>query len=244
MRGLVSAFRILTILPIPGKESVLLSSSLPWFPVVGLALGLVLCSIAFLWTKALPTPWSAGGALILLAAQIFLTRGLHLDGLADWADALGGDRDKGLSIMKDSHVGAFGVLALTATLLAKWVFLERLLSREMILYVPAVMVVSRDMMVELMSTLPYARAGKGLAGGFMEGISPEKRVKAHALALCCCLPLGPACLLLFFPGWIIARLLGRSFEKRFGGITGDLLGATNEILEVSLMMVCATILDF
>ena len=101
-----------------------------WFPIVGLILGLIIYGLGWLWMRLLNIDWPGGGATILLIVQVILTRGLHLDGLADWADALGVQRGKAsrLAIMKDPRVGAFGVLALIAVFMAKWVAFERLIS--------------------------------------------------------------------------------------------------------------------
>lgn len=241
MRGFITAVRTLTIIPVPGRESERFSLSLPWFPFVGLILGLILYATGLIWIKIFAMDWPGGGAIILLAAEILLTRGLHLDGLADWADAIGGNRGREarLSIMKDSHLGAFGVLAIMIVLLAKWVALERLFSSGSTICLLFVLVISRDMMVELITTLPYARSGEGMARPFVNGASPYQRAWAHTISLCFCLCFGPAGLVLFGTGWIITRLFGASCRRVFGGITGDLLGATNEMVGVILLMICA-----
>ena len=241
MKGLISAIRTLTIIPVPGKESENLSSSLPWFPIVGLLLGLILLGISQIWTRLFPIDWPRGAATVLLAAEIFLTGGLHLDGLADWADAFGSrqTREKRLAIMKDSHLGTFGVLALILALLIKWVAFERLFSFGSTIWLLPVFVISRGMMAELISTLPYARTGEGMARAFVKGVSPKNRIWSHTITLCLCLYLGPSGLALVGVGWMITRLLGIYYRRGFGGITGDLLGTTNEIVEIMLLMICA-----
>ena len=133
--------RTLTVLPVPGRDAGNMASSLPWFPVVGLILGWILCGLAHAaqyvvdmvgpifapdtWYPS--TPWHGGVAALLLIGGVVLTRGLHLDGLADWADGFWGghDRDTVLRIMKDSHTGAFGNIAVTCMLLRG----KRLLSK-------------------------------------------------------------------------------------------------------------------
>ena len=241
MRGFVTALCTLTIIPVRIRQDEDLSSSLPWFPFVGLALGVVLLTVGWAWTGAFTTAWGGGGSVLLIVMGIVLTGGLHLDGLADWADALGAyqDRESRLSIMKDSHIGAFGVLALIVVLLAKWVALERLFLSGTIFFIVPVMVISRDMMAELTATLPYARPGEGMARPFAEGASVRKRVWSHFVSICFCAFFGPAGLALLAVAWLICRAFGRSFKRGFGGITGDLLGATNEMLEAILLMICA-----
>jgi adenosylcobinamide-GDP ribazoletransferase len=241
MKGLITALRTLTIFPLPGREAQDLSRALPWFPLVGLLLGFILTALGILWSRLVSTDWPEGGAVLLLGAQILLTGGLHLDGLADWADAMGGPREKEsrLTIMKDPRVGSFGVLALIMALLLKWVIYTRLIAKGHLIGLFPVLILSRAMMVELITTLPYARSGQGTAGPFVNGASPRHRWIALAIALCFCLCFGFAGLSLFFFGWGMTLVLGKSFKKGFGGITGDLLGTTNEILEILFLMIWA-----
>ncbi len=240
MKGFISAVRTLTIIPIPGQEGQKLSAALPWFPVVGLILGLVLYAAGRLWMLLPDTQWLAGGALLLVAVEIWLTRGLHLDGLADWADSIGGfGREKRLAIMKDVSLGTFGVLALILALTAKWLAIQKILSSGSLILLPIILAVSRGMLVELQLTLPYARAEGGMAGPFAEGASNKHRGAAHILTLGICLAIGPMGLALFVIAWLTARLLGARWKKQFGGFTGDLLGTTNEITEILLLTLCA-----
>ncbi len=241
MKNLITAIRTLTIIPVPGRDSERFSSSLPWFPLVGLMLGSILFGMGIIWIKIFAPDWSGGGAIIILAAETLLTRGLHLDGLADWADAMGGstNREGRLSIMKDPSLGTFGVLALVTVLLAKWVALERLLSSGSTIWLLLILIISRDMMVELMTTLPSARSGEGMALPFVMDASRRHRAWAHTISLFFCLFFGPGGFALFALGWVIARLLGTSYRKLFGGITGDLLGTTNELVETILFLICA-----
>jgi adenosylcobinamide-GDP ribazoletransferase len=241
MHGLLSAFRTLTILSWPGKENNDLSASLPWFPVVGAILGLMLYGLARMGMFFSLNPWYGGLAIIILTVGVWLTRGLHLDGLADWADSIGGSysREKRLAIMKDSHTGAFGVIVLVLVLLAKWVAFERLLLSGTMIWVLITMIISRDMMVELITTLPYARSGDGMGRPFVEGASLRHRIISHILCLLFCLPFGLLAFVLWGVAMVITRIFRKVFLKGFGGITGDLLGTTNEMIEVILFIMCA-----
>ena len=241
MKNLISALRTLTVIPVPGKENRDLSRSLPWFPVVGLILGTIIYGIAFLWTK-IPLPvWPAGGALILVIIEIWLTRGLHLDGLADWADSFGGlyEREKKLAIMKDVRVGAFGALALIVDIAAKWVAFERILSSGSVLWLLVVFVLSRGMMVDLITRLPYARKEEGMSQPFIKGASFKHRVVSHILCLIICLPFGIPGIVAFLLSIVVIRIFGWRCHKQFDGITGDLIGASNEIVEFVLLMTFA-----
>lgn len=241
LNGISSAFRTLTVIPWPGSEQDDLASSLPWFPVVGLSLGLILYAFAQVWALIPFIQWTGGAALLLLGSEVWLTRGLHLDGLADWADSVGGSpqRERRLEIMKDLNLGAFGVLALVLVLMAKWVAFERLFSSGSIVWLMVILSLSRSMMVELITTLPYARSGEGTARAFVQGSSPGHRRISHLISLGICLFLGPMGLVLFGSAWIITRLFRDRCKKQFEGITGDLLGTANEFVETFLLMVCA-----
>ncbi len=251
LKGFGTALRTLTLISWPFKarsfkarsfkEGEAFSASLYWFPVVGLLLGLVLYAISLLY-GLLPSPrWPEGVALLIVAVEIWLTRGLHLDGLADWADSIGGlqGKEKRLSIMKDSSLGVFGGLALIVSLLAKWIAIERLLVSGSIIWLPIIFVVSKDMMVELMTTLPYARNGEGTAKPFVDQASGKQRGVSHIISLLLCAPFGPLALIFLGVGFLETRIFRIRCRDRFGGITGDLLGTANEMVYISLLIVCA-----
>jgi adenosylcobinamide-GDP ribazoletransferase len=236
-----TALKTLTLVSWPGKESEDLSTSLPWFPVVGLAIGMILFAIGHTWTRLLPGQWLAGAALLVVGVEVWLTRGLHMDGLADWADSIGGfqDREKRLAIMKDVSLGAFGVLALILALMAKWVAFERILDTGSTIWLLPILALSRGMMVYLITILPYARAEEGMAKPFVKGASPKHRLASHLICLGICLPFGPLGLAFFVFGGFVTWLFKMRCLKRFGGITGDLLGTANEMVEICLLLICA-----
>jgi adenosylcobinamide-GDP ribazoletransferase len=178
----------------------------------------------------------------MVAGGVLLTRGFHLDGLADAADALGSlaPRERMLAIMKDSAVGAFGVLALVLTLGAKWIAVARLVESGTGVWIVAAYVVSRAAQVELAVVLPYARAEGGTARAFVRDARGVHRLVAWTLAfLMITLVCGPAGVAVLVGGWLLARALGWRFMKMLGGVTGDLLGATSEIVETAVLFACA-----
>lgn len=240
IKGLTAAIQTLTSIPIPGRGDQDLSSALPWFPIVGLLLGVLLWVTGLLWALMPFAQWSAGCAMLLVIIDVLLTRGLHLDGLADWADSMGSfDRERRLAIMKDASIGAFGTIAVLLCLISKWVIFERLLSSDTFLWIMPVMVISRSMMVELMTTLPYARSGEGMARPFVDNAGKGKRIISLSVAVVLCLVSGPIGLGLLIIAWIITMIFRSYCLTKFGGITGDLLGATDEINEVVLLALCA-----
>ena len=240
--GLVTALRTLTILPVPGRDAERLSSALPWFPIVGGLLGLALYGLARGVEVLAGGNWPGGAAVVVLAAGALLTGGLHLDGLADWADGFGGgrDREKTLAIMKDSHIGAFGVVALTLILVARWAALARVIELGLGAWIVVALIAARAVQVELAASLPYARPEGGTAAGFVEGAGGRHRVLSMLVALplaaAACGPAGAV-------GVLVALIIGKAFglwcRRRVGGITGDLLGAASEISETAVLFLAA-----
>jgi len=239
MRGLITAIRTLSSLPVPGREADAPADAIPWFPLVGALLGAILYGLAHAGCRLIPHPWPAGIAVLVVLAGVLLTRALHLDGLADWADGFWGATDPArvLAIMKDSRIGVFGAAALTLCLLAKWVALTRLLTFEAYAWLIPALVLSRTVQADLAVTLPYARAEQGTAAPFVRHATPRHR----QFALLCGATLlflfqGQIGLGLFIAGWLGGRLLGRWFKARTGGVTGDLLGAAGELTETTVLL--------
>ncbi len=229
------ALTFLTILPWPrlGRaEPQDLARSMFWFPWVGALLGLIFWGAWVGLDRILPAP---GAAAVLLGLTVIVTRGLHLDGLADTADGLGGGATptERLRIMKDSRLGAFGAITLILILVLKFAFFlawaEKGLGGVLLLYP----VVSRWGMVFLAYLSPYARPEGGLGQAMTTGVS------GHVLAGATLSALGLSFLAagIFGPpilagAGVVVWLGSLYFRKKLGGVTGDVLGAANELLEV------------
>jgi adenosylcobinamide-GDP ribazoletransferase len=207
-----------------------------WFPVVGAILGLGFWGAWSGLDRILPAP---AAAALLLAFTVVITGGLHLDGLADTADGLGGGRTpaEALRIMKDSRVGAFGVLALILALLLKFSLFLSLATKTggggaLALYP----VISRWSMVLLAYLSPYARAEGGLGQAMTLGVSSRVLAGASLSAgIFSLLILGARGLVLLAAAAALVWLGSLYFQKKLGGITGDVLGACNEIVEVLVL---------
>ncbi|MEW6368367.1 MAG: adenosylcobinamide-GDP ribazoletransferase [Acidobacteriota bacterium] len=241
LRGLVTALRTLTAVRIPGRDAESLADSLPWFPVVGGLIGVTLVLAARLSLSASQS-WTDGASVVTLAVGVLLTRALHLDGLADWADGFGGsrNRERVLEIMKDPRTGTFGVISLIVILLAKLIGYSRIISAGSFHWMISACIVSRAIQVELAASLPYARTGGGTAQSFVSGAREWHRISSAAAALLlAAVCSGVAGTLLVACGWIAARVLATWFRRRVGGITGDLLGASSELVETGILLVCA-----
>jgi len=185
-------------------------------------------------------------AAFLAAVMVFVTRGLHLDGLMDVFDGVFGGftPERRLEIMRDSRVGAFGVVGGVTILLLKYGALVSLLTLPepgkewALLLFPAL---SRWTMVVLLGAFPYVRT-QGLGSPFHgTGIKVATTV-AGLFALAASVLLGGfAGLGLFFGVMIFAWLMGWAMAKALGGLTGDTYGATNEIIETAVIIVATAL---
>jgi len=241
LRGLVTAFRTLTIFPVPGREASNHSAALPFFPVVGFTLGLLLWLVSLIDRLISGNGWPMGIALAILLASIVSTGALHLDGLADFADAVGGgwDRENRLNIMKDTHLGVFGGIAVLLALLCKWLAFSKLLTIGSTVWIILITMLSRTMQVNLAVRLDYARSEVGTASSLVRQASPHHRVAAFLPTVVVAGIFGPFGLAVLALAEIITWGYGSWCRKNFGGVTGDLLGAGNEIIEVVLLFSAA-----
>jgi adenosylcobinamide-GDP ribazoletransferase len=207
-----------------------------WFPWVGWILGVGFWGALLAFRSVFPP---AAAAALLLALTVAATRGLHLDGLADTVDGLGGGKDprERLAIMKDSRLGAFGAVSLFLALLLKFAVFLAWTGKSpgfgLILYP----VLSRWGMVFLAYLSPYARAEGGLGQAMTTGVTGRALLGATlgtlVLALLTAWLSG---LLLLAAAAAAVWLLSIYFQKRLGGVTGDVLGAANEILEILVLV--------
>ncbi|MFB4392972.1 MULTISPECIES: adenosylcobinamide-GDP ribazoletransferase [unclassified Pseudomonas] len=229
------ALQFLSSLPVslPGMpEPRQMGRSLLFYPVVGVLFGLLLWLASYLLSDT-AAPLHAA---LLLALWGLLSGALHLDGLADSADAwLGGfgDRERTLQIMKDPRSGPIAVVILVLVLLLKfcalWVLVERGVGAELLL----APLLGRAALLALFLSTPYVRAG-GLGAALAEHL--PRRAAAWVLAI----TLG-GCLLLagVWPMLLaVAVFLGlrRAMCRRLGGTTGDTAGALLELLEMAVLV--------
>ena len=239
MRGLITAIRTLTVLPLPGKDAERYSSALYFFPLVGGLIGLVVYGAVRLVADGLHWPLGAGVACVAVSALI--SGGLHLDGLADVFDSMGGrTRERKLEIMKDPRIGSFGVIALVIVLLAKFGAAIELVNPDKYWLFVLPYVISRTLQVAFVVCLPYARR-EGTAQPFVEG--------ARAIHLIVALIIGAAlCFLvarwmgLVFLGVSMVPLAGLILwmRKVYGGVTGDLIGMGSEMIEI-FVFICLVV---
>lgn len=233
-KRLCLAFQFLSVVPTPRIKQVSdrdIRGSCACFPLVGLALGAVLWAVQALLNRVLPMTVST---CIALAVYTLLTGALHLDGLMDTADAIGSrkDRARALEIMKDSRVGAMGVVGAIVVYTGKIAVLGHFAPTAYGAVICAP-IISRCCMVLAMMLAPSARGNEGLGGMFAKKISPMSLWLAGIITVLIAIWLNPlwTAVAMLCGSALVTILLTTYFTKRFGGMTGDTYGAINEVIE-------------
>ena len=237
------ALQFLSSLPIrlPGMPAPQeLGRSLLFYPLVGLLFGGILWGLNWLMLGA---PLLLHAAL-LLTVWVLLSGALHLDGLADSADAwLGGfgDRERTLTIMKDPRSGPMAVVTLVLVLLLKFAALLALIEQQHALALIIVPLLGRSALLGLFLTTPYVRAG-GLGQALADHLprSAGKQVLAVS-GLACVLIAGLSGFFALVLAVVLFAWLRRVMLRRLGGTTGDTAGALLELLEVAMLVGLALI---
>ena len=239
---------VLTVLPVPARAAASTRGVLPWAPLVGLLLGGAAAGTAVLGTRWIS---SLAGAVLAVALLALLTRGLHLDGLADTADGLGPlrDRERALEVMRSGDVGPFGVATLVLTLLLQVTCAAALLATDdgwLALW--SAVVIARLAMARTGLPGVAVAAGSSL-GRAVAGTVPGPWF-AGAVLLCAALaaaagwllagPEGAAGLLAAAViGLLAGEVLYRRARARLGGITGDVMGAMGEVATAASLVAAA-----
>lgn len=213
--------------------------SVRWYPYVGLLIGGILVGLSAVFDGRFPP---AVTGVLLVIGEIVLTGGLHLDGLMDTADGLlsGRDPERKLEIMKDSRVGAMGVIALVCLFSLKWALLSALVARDplLLLVMPAM---GRAAVVWAIAKYPPARR-EGMGAVLAGRIHLSQLAVAGAAVL---LPLAlwrwQGVVMLVVCGLAAWRMLS-GISGKLGGLTGDTYGAVCEVTEVVFLLTALGVL--
>ncbi|MFM2399949.1 MAG: hypothetical protein RL341_2106 [Pseudomonadota bacterium] len=223
-----------------------LRASSRYFPLVGFALGLF-AAMAFGLANVVFGAWLA--AIITLTLTALATGAFHEDGFTDYWDAMGGgtNREKALAIMKDSRIGAYGVLAIVLLTAAKIAALAEMRVDIALLALVAAHTVGRAASCAVLYALPYVR----------EDDSAKSKPLAQSMTkneLMVALAIGAAPLLLTLISYrdliaqvllaalavaLVTWLMARHMQRRIGGFTGDALGAVEQSAEVAVLLAFA-----
>lgn len=233
------ALQFLTRIPVPtfDAQPQAITRSLAYYPAVGLLLGLLLAALSWLLSNADPSVRSA----LVLAVWVALTGALHLDGVADCADAWVagmGDRAHTLAVMKDPYCGPMGVVAVALVIVLKFAALHGLRVHE---WLPLALVpmLARGVIPLLFMTTPYVRPG-GLGSAL--AAAPSRAANKLVVAITAVFVLvagGRSGAWILLTLAVVFLLLRRAMIGRLGGTTGDTAGALIEIGETGMLLALA-----
>jgi adenosylcobinamide-GDP ribazoletransferase len=238
------ALSFLTILPVidrrPASEETT-AASFAWFPIIGCALGTALVAEDWILARVFA---QVIRSVLIIASLTAVTGAVHLDGLADTADALGAgrDRERALEILRDSRVGTFGASAIFFDLTLKILALSTLAGHRRYAALIVAPMLARWAMVLVAAGLPYLRSS-GAGSTLLSGGNTGPRVGIVAVfTLVVMLTLGAIRPIAIATVIAIAIVLAvRWFYRRWlGGVTGDLLGACGELVEIAALLTMAS----
>ena len=235
MRTLRIAFGLMTTLPVTLPDDWSAGDSgraAVWYPLVGLLIGAL---IWLAWKGAMLVFPSLVAGIITLVIWVTLTGGLHLDGLADCCDGLlaSAPAERRLEIMKDPHLGAFGVIGLILVLLLKGAAVSTLTPSTSfgILFAGSL---ARWCILPA-GLLPPARPG-GMGADFSSGLQRSSIYTGALLPLGLALVLGTRGLISLLAGLAAAALVLWLAKSRIGGVTGDVFGMVVEVVETVVLL--------
>jgi cobalamin 5''-phosphate synthase/cobalamin synthase len=233
IRRLLGGIQFLTVIPVgsatadPGRSAI-------FFPLIGALIGVAGGAVLEAARGRIPFTIAALAVLVL---WMLVTGGLHEDGLADVVDAFRANRspEKIHAILKDSRIGSHGALALIFASLLKWQALSSIAVDNTMVALAAVHAIARTGMLVLAWTARPARPGLGAE--FSRSLSTAPVLFAILQAIAIAVWCGPRAAYWAVVGTVaIVWLARRYFHKRIGGITGDCLGATEQVIETYLLV--------
>jgi adenosylcobinamide-GDP ribazoletransferase len=250
------AFQFLTVAPIPASRSThpaTVGGSMAFFPLVGAALALVLGVLDAGLGLVFSEPVRVA---LLVVGSLLLTRAIHLDGLMDSLDGLfgGWTVERRLEIMHDSRVGSFGALGAASDILLHFAALLAIPAPLRPLALVSALALGRWSLVYATATFPYARQS-GIGATYKAQVGRREVSLATSFALLATffstgwltltgggnISLAALSTIgLFGLSWLVAGLAGRYFVARLRGQTGDTYGATNELVELAVLLVAGS----
>ncbi|NCN65567.1 MAG: adenosylcobinamide-GDP ribazoletransferase [Candidatus Altiarchaeum hamiconexum] len=235
------------------------AKSVAYFPLVGILIGCILAvayfTLSFIFPKSTGlTTITAITAIILIIIETVLTRGLHLDGFIDTVDGLFGgmNKEERLRIMKDTHPGSFGIIAVVLLILLKWTLIseililnlnsDKILTAGILILMPAL---GRYAMLIPMAVFPYARSNG--TGGFTKFVKFKEILTAGLFIILPVIAISFVFLnlniniMVLLMTLIIALLIfslmvSKYIASKINGMTGDTYGAITEISEIFVLL--------
>lgn len=244
MKSILFALQHLTRLPLPyvSFDEASCGRATAFFPLAGVLIGAIMAAMVWAAGWYLPVQLQAS---LLIVLMVVLTGGIHLDGFMDSIDGLfsGRRREKKLEIMRDSRVGAFGVIGAICLLLFKFSLLVGIPAYMLVKLLVVVPAISRWNMTLTIFVFPYARQ-EGLGAIYKKYCGVRELLMATVLTGAAAgIVLGVYGALLMLMGGLIACLVGKRVSAELGGLTGDIYGLINELSEVLLLLAAYPLLS-
>ena len=249
LRLFLTALQYFTRIPVPvwvGHSAQQLDQSARYFPLVGMGVGAIAAAVLCVSAWILPLTLAV---VLSMITSILITGAFHEDGLSDYSDGMGGGYtpEKILAIMKDSHVGSYGVIAIVLALLIKFQILLLLSNKHSLVFVAVALIsshgISRLMAVSIMLTQQYVRVDDtARAKPVAQGLSRTSFAIAGVTGLAAIAFLIMAGgsymnIVIALVGSLIMRIyLGQQMLKKLGGYTGDCLGAVQQLSEIAFYL--------
>ena len=231
------AFQFLTRLPVPQVPFAPdgLARAVKYFPLVGLVLG---SGAALLWRGLLAHLGRPASALGVLLFLVLITGCFHEDGLADFADSLGGwNPEQRLAILRDSRIGSFGAAALVLSLLCRGLLIAELPLEHVTAYLVSAHVLCRWSILPLSYYVPPARDNQGQGARIAHLTSLGSLVAGSVFAVAIAVAfLRKGAVAPLLAATVLTLLSGIYYKRTLGGITGDCFGATNQLTEIAVYL--------
>ncbi len=244
MRRFFSALAFLTVIPVPDAlKSRAVNGMFAGYPAAGLVIGALLSAAAAGAAWLFPPVVASA---VLVGVSLLVTGAIHLDGLADCADAFYGRRDREtvLRILKDPRIGTMGGAAIGLSLLLRTASFLSIPTGVLVIALPAASMLSRGAVLAAMRLLPYARSEAGIISSGTAGKAGKAVSRTSGTGLVLLAVVSALVAAVFFPVPVGAALIAlalfwRLSWKKIGGCTGDVLGAGIEIAEIVFFLALA-----
>jgi adenosylcobinamide-GDP ribazoletransferase len=233
--GLLGAAQFLTRVPIRLRAAPDLTACVPWFAAVGALIGVVLGGVAAGLMELVPATVAAAVAVTL---GLVLTGAFHEDGLADTADAMGGwTPERRREILKDSRHGSYGVAAMCSTIVIRIVCIAALTPAAAFAGLVAAHTLGRGAAVAVMATAPPVPT-EGLGADYTRTLSRGRAAVGVGAAIAVgALAVGWWVVPLATAAAVGAAAVARLARRAFGGVSGDILGAVEQVGECLVLIV-------
>jgi adenosylcobinamide-GDP ribazoletransferase len=240
LSGLGAAIALHTRIPVRAlaEGDLELTRAIPWFPIVGAGVGVLVAGVYVGLAAVLP---SFLAAAVATGAGAMLTGALHEDGLADVADAFAGGatRARRLAIMEDPRLGTFGVIAIVVSFFIRVGSFATLDAWNAVALIPATHALSRVGVIVLMRRLPPAQPG-GLGARYADSLATRDAATGIGIGVVVAVALMGAWAVVAIALCALATYsMGALARAKIGGMTGDVLGATQQIAELAMLLLGA-----